>query len=271
MNQVHDFEALEETEFAAYADLCRAAPADVRAAHAIGVRAVGPATCVTSRDIEPAAIFRRAVGLGVRQAATEAQLDAVISDMSARVSTFALPVSEHNRPAALASWLEQRGFTRGYAWMKFRRPCEGVSAVACNLGIRVVGSDMGDAFGRVVSEGFGMPAAIAPWIGELAGRERWVCVMAFADDAPVAAGAAHVSGEYAWLGFGATLPSHRRHGAQNALLARRLIEAAARGARVAVTETGERLPDKPSNSYRNILRAGFEEMYVRQNYLRAST
>lgn len=34
---------------------------------------------------------------------------------------------------------------------------------------------------------------------------------------------------------------------------------------VAVTETGERLPDKPSNSYRNILRAGFEETYLRQN------
>ena len=44
-------------------------------------------------------------------------------------------------------------------------------------------------------------------------------------------------------------------------------EAAARGAQIACTETGERLPDKPSNSYRNILRAGFSEAYVRQNYL----
>jgi hypothetical protein len=42
---------------------------------------------------------------------------------------------------------------------------------------------------------------------------------------------------------------------------------AARGARTAVTETGERLPDKPSNSYRNILRAGFHERYLRHNYL----
>jgi GNAT superfamily N-acetyltransferase len=76
-----------------------------------------------------------------------------------------------------------------------------------------------------------------------------------------------VSSEHAWLGFGATLPAYRRHGAQNALLARRLGEAAARGARTAVTETGERLPDKPSDSYRNILRAGFHERYLRHNYL----
>ena len=42
---------------------------------------------------------------------------------------------------------------------------------------------------------------------------------------------------------------------------------ASRGARTAVTETGERQPDKPSNSYRNILRAGFHERYLRHNYL----
>jgi hypothetical protein len=44
------------------------------------------------------------------------------------------------------------------------------------------------------------------------------------------------------------------------------IGVAVRGARVAVTKTDERLPDKPSNSYRNILRAGFKAMYLRQNY-----
>ena len=79
-----------------------------------------------------------------------------------------------------------------------------------------------------------------------------------------------LGGEYAWLGLGTTLASHRRHGAQAALLARCLNEAAVRGARVAVTETGERQPDKPGVSYRNILRAGFQEMYLRQNYMSPS-
>jgi hypothetical protein len=48
----------------------------------------------------------------------------------------------------------------------------------------------------------------------------------------------------------------------------RIDAAAARGARLAVTETGERVPDKPSGSYRNILRAGFEEVYLRRHWLR---
>lgn len=270
MSQVHDFEALEQIEFEAVSDFFRAAPEPVRATHSIEVKDIGTVTCQTSRDIDPAAIFRRAVGLGVRQPATEADLEATIAHMNAQTKTFAIPLAAQNRPSDLASWLERRGFTRGYAWMKFRRPCQNVPTVESDLDIRVIGLDQREAFGRVVSAGFGLPATIGPWVGELAGRRNWVCVMAFAGGTPVAAGAAYVSGEYAWLGFGATLSEHRRHGAQNALLARRLHEAAARGAQVAVTETGERLPDRPSNSYRNILRAGFEEMYLRQNYLSAA-
>ena len=154
--------------------------------------------------------------------------------------------------------------------MKFCRPCEGAPQVVSDLEIRVIGASLGGEFGRVVAEGFGLPRTVAPWIGALAGRAKWICVMAFAGGAAVAAGAAYVSGRHVWLGLGATSASHRRRGAQNALLARRLSEAAARGAQVAVTETGERVPDKPSPSYRNILRAGFEEAYLRENYMSPS-
>jgi GNAT superfamily N-acetyltransferase len=262
-----DFSALEKVEFDASVDLWHAAPAEVRGALALEVQQVGTAICTTSRGVEPAAIFRRAVGLGVARAATEAELDPVLAHMNRLGLRYAVPVAPPYQPATLAAWLEKRGFTRGYAWMKFSRPCDASLAASTDLEIRVVGPGLGDEFGRVVAAGFGLASTIAPWVGALPGRPNWVCVMAFAESTPVAAGAAYVSGEYAWLGFGATLPSHRRHGAQNALLARRIAEAAARGARMAVTETGERMPDKPRNSYGNILRAGFDECYLRQNYL----
>ena len=263
----YDFAALEDIEFEAGIDLYRAAPEDVRRAHAIEVPDIGATTCLTCRGIEPAAVFRRAVRLGVGQATNELELENVLTYMNGLGSRYAIPVAPQSQPSTLSSWLEKRGFTPGYAWMKFCRPCEGVLQTSCDLEIRVIGREQGGEFGRVVAEGFGLPAAVAPWVGALAGRENWVCVMAFAGASPVAAGAVYVRGEYAWLGFGATLTSHRRHGAQSGLIACRLSEAAARGARTAVTETGERLPDKPSNSYRNILRAGFEEMYLRQNYM----
>jgi GNAT superfamily N-acetyltransferase len=261
------FPALERVEFDASVDLWRAAPAAVRAVHAPELRQVGTATCMSSRGVEPAAIFRRAVGLGVERAASEAELDSVLAHMNGLGQRYALPVAPHYRPAGLAAWVEKRGFTRGYAWMKFSRHCGASLEAPTDLEVRVVGAEHGSAFGEVVAAGFGLASTIAPWVGALPGRPNWACVMVFAESTPIAAGAAYVSGETAWLGFGATLPSHRRHGAQNALLARRLAEAAARGARTAVTETGERLPDKPSASYRNILRAGFEERYLRQNWM----
>lgn len=267
----YDFAALESTEFEASIDLYRAAPEGVRVMHAIEVCDIGAATCLTCRGIEPAAVFRRAVRLGVGRATSAAELDDVLAHMNARKLSYAVPVAPQSQPSGLASWLERRGFTRGYAWMKFCRQCNGAPRVESDLDIRVIGRELGGAFGRVVADGFGLPRTVAPWVGALAGRTNWVCVMAFAGGTPIAAGAVYVNGEHAWLGFGATLASHRRLGAQNALLARRLTEAATRGARVAVTETGERLPDKPSNSYRNILRAGFEETYLRQNYMSPST
>ena len=63
----------------------------------------------------------------------------------------------------------------------------------------------------------------------------------------------------------AARPEHRGKGAQTALLAARIERARTLGLAALTTETGERLPDRPSGSYRNILRAGFVEAYLRPN------
>jgi hypothetical protein len=262
-----DFSGIESSEFAACTDLYRAVPAQVQALHDVQVREIGNAICMSCRGIDPPAMFRRAVGLGTREPATEAGLDAVIGHMDGIGERYAIPVAPLSQPPTLGTWLEQRGFSRGYAWMRFIAPCGAAPSVDTNLDVRVIGGEHAGEFGRVIGEAFGLPPTVAPWLAALVGRDPWICVMAFDGASAVAAGGVFVSGEYAWLGFGATLASHRRRGAQNALLALRMRAAAARGARIACTETGERLPDKPSHSYRNILRAGFTEAYVRQNYL----
>jgi ribosomal protein S18 acetylase RimI-like enzyme len=69
-----------------------------------------------------------------------------------------------------------------------------------------------------------------------------------------------------WLSFAATLPEFRRRGAQNALLAARIRAAAELGCSLVVGETGALEDGRPSNSYRNIVRAGFEPVYDRPNY-----
>jgi GNAT superfamily N-acetyltransferase len=72
------------------------------------------------------------------------------------------------------------------------------------------------------------------------------------------------------FGIAATLEEARGHGCQTALLHRRICDAAEAGCHTLFVETGERVPGRPSASYRNILRAGFEEAYLRPNWQRSA-
>jgi GNAT superfamily N-acetyltransferase len=262
-----DLAALEDIESAAFADLYRAAPDAMRTSLSIDVARIGGATCLRCVRLHPAAIFRRACGLGVQTPARETAVDEIVRHMNGLGESYAVTVIPQAQPPALTGWLEAHGLARGYAFMKFCRSTAGAIDAPSDLAIAAIGPEQGAAFGRVISAGFGLPEAVTDWLARLPGRDGWVCLLATADGVPAAAAAAYVEGTHAWFGLGATLPQFRRRGGQNALLARRLREAQARGALTAVTETGERLPDRPSHSYRNIMRCGFREMYLRQNYM----
>ena len=51
------------------------------------------------------------------------------------------------------------------------------------------------------------------------------------------------------------------------MLAARIEAGLDAGCETLVTETGEPVDGRPGSSYRNLVRAGFEPVYVRQNYL----
>ena len=80
-----------------------------------------------------------------------------------------------------------------------------------------------------------------------------------------------LDGDVAEFGIGATLEPARGRGCQLALLRRRIVDAATAGCHTLFVETGERVPDRPAASYRNILRAGFEEAYLRPNWQRGAS
>jgi hypothetical protein len=258
---------LDAVEVAAFADLYDAAPPAFRAAFAVETEQLAGATILSCRHLQPVAQFRRVSGIGVEAPCSEVDVDSVVASMARRGVDYAVNVAPFTQPAAISRWLGQRGFTRGYAWMKFARDCAAVPGPATGLELRSAGVEAAAEFTNVVLGGFGMPSAAGDWIGALPGRPNWHCVLAYSGDIPIAAGAVYVRGETAWLGLGCTLPTHGRLGAQSALLSRRVQVAAEHGARIAVTETGQWLADRPSGSYRNILRAGFEEIYLRDNYV----
>jgi GNAT superfamily N-acetyltransferase len=160
--------------------------------------------------------------------------------------------------------LQALGYTRGYSWMKFERDDSPPPAVDTDL--RVEETLDAEAFAVASAGGYGFTLELARALSAMVGAPGWRCFVAFAGVEPAACGALYSDGDHGWLGVATTLPEYRRRGAQSALLAARIEAGRADGVRRFTSETGERVEGRPDQSYRNILRAGFREAYVRPNW-----
>lgn len=226
----------------------------------------GGATVLRVPEVPGSPMVNRVVGLGVRSPATEADVDAALAAMGAGVA-FYVAVAPGARPAALPEWLHARGLEPGWGWMAFRRDVAPPASAVTSLRVTEVDTDAdAQAFARVVRVSYELPEAIEPRLERM--RETgWRCWVALDGDEPAGAGALFAADGVAYLGFAGTLSAHRGKGAQSALLAARIRRAAELDCDLILTETGERSGDRPSNSYRNILRAGFREHAVTANWL----
>ena len=256
---------VELTEGAAYADLLRAAPREwgcVAEETSCGWLLMAPPLDML--------LFNRIVGCGVREPARHAELQELLGRFRDRgLRNFGVQLSPAALPSDLPAWLEREGLATGDRWTKVHRGPGTPRAPATAVEVEEIGADAASAFAEVTTIGFGMPAQLRPWIASTVGRPGWRHYVATMDGTPVAAAALFVAGTVGWLGVASTLPQARRHGAQGALLARRVADASAMGCRHIVTETSEELPTRPNPSFRNMMRAGFDVVYHRPNYLRA--
>lgn len=226
----------------------------------------GGATVLTIAEAPGSPMLNRVVGLGVERPATEADLDAALAAIVPGV-TFYVAVDPQARPPELGRWLESRGLEPSWGWMTFARGVEDVPRARTRVElVEVAGDEAAAAFARVVRTGYGLPEATEAVIAR-SPEVGWQCWLATDGAEPVGAAALFVTERAGYLGLAATLPEHRGKGAQNALLAARIRRAAELGCDVVFTETGERRDDRPSDSYRNILRAGFHELAVTANWL----
>jgi hypothetical protein len=257
---------LELVEAAAFTALWEAAPESVRREHGVRTLTIAGAVCTAVGAAPENTMINRVTGLGLRETPTDADLDEIDAFFRDGGTRYAIGLSPF-AAAELAARLEARGFEPGYAWMKFRRGVESPPPVETALRVEEIGAEHGSAFGSVVARGYGLPDGAAEWLGLAAGTPGFRLFLARAGDEPAGAGALFVGEGIGWLGLAATVPEHRRKGAQGAILAERFHAAAAAGLRELATETGERLRDRPSNSYRNLLRFGFAEQYVRPNFV----
>jgi GNAT superfamily N-acetyltransferase len=214
---------------------------------------VGGALCV-AQPLIPIPELNRAIPLD-----SQIDLQAIHAWFAGGEHVVAVP-PEH---APLAGSLAKHGYRQVPSWMKFERskdapPPEPTLPVAETV-------DAAD-LELIFAEGTGFAEAQWPALTAIAGAPGWRCFVAWIDGEPAGMGFLFIDGEAAWCGIGMTRQAFRRRGAQSAVLAARVAAAREAGATVITTETGERVADRPSSSYNNILRAGFREAYLRPNW-----
>lgn len=250
----------------ALADLYAAAPRSLAVSGA-GSEVVGTATIHTFPGGSPT-LFNRVIGLGVGGPVGPRELDLVIASADARAREWVICLAPQAQPSSLYEQLVSRGFEPGYRWMKFRRDvATPVPDVKTDLVIRDAARCEGGLVAALLRRVYGFPQTLDAYVAALVDRAGWRIVVATEGETIVAAAAVFVRGAVAWFGLAGSLESHRRRGSHGALLAARIRTAAEMGARTLVVETGERVAAKPGASYRNILRFGFEEAYLRSNLL----
>lgn len=264
----YDSAALDRVERRFWREVWESVPVDVAREHGIELRDFGPIQAVIVADLPEVGMLNLLLGAA----------DDPDSESLARASTRAsehgvspyAPLTPGLPGSAMAEeWLRSNGFEPAYAWMKFvRNPHPPRFPTPDGVEVVELSATHQEPFGTIAAIGFGLPAWAAEFFAHLPGRRGWHCYVAKVDGEAQACAAMLIEEGIAEFGVAATLEEARGRGCQTALLHRRISDAAEAGCHTLFVETGERLPDRPSASYRNILRAGFEEAYLRPNWQR---
>jgi GNAT superfamily N-acetyltransferase len=258
----------DEAEACAFTALYAAAPDTLRKQLGLRIEQVAGVTLMLAPGI-PDPMFNRAIGFGMRQPATQAGLQAIADTFrQAGCGTWWLHWNPLAQPEGFAAELERSGYSlpRRRSWAKMLRGPQSLPRIATDLGVGRVTPGRAPEVARIVVEAFGMPPFMVDWLMQLDGGP-WRMYAVTDGDAIVGGGCLHLEGDMAWLGVAGVAPSHRRRGGQGALMARRIADAAAAGARHIVTETGEPTTAGEANpSFDNMKRCGFVTVASRLNY-----
>lgn len=234
------------------------------------IEPVGDALCSVSSS-DPSILLNRVLGLGSKGPPGIEQLRAIreIYD-EAGVDRFFLHVVPAWKGDDTNDLLGAAGYRKYRGWMKFVHGPGEVRLSETDLDIRPVGPEYGDAFAAIAAPAFGLLEVSQPVVALLPAVEGQMAFMSFDGEAPAGTGAIFVDDSTAALDWGATHPEFRRRGGQTAVLGRRIRYARDLGCETICTMTGEAVPNDPQHSYNNILKNGFEEAYLRENWIPVS-
>lgn len=160
--------------------------------------------------------FHRVFGLGLNSPTTEAEIDEIIQTYRRKDLSCTIRLSPLAQPPDIRQWLLDRGLVKGDSSAVMYRGTEPVPEVQTSFRIEEVTPSTVALFEKTFCGAFEIPEELAP-VG-MAGLRNWKHYLGFDGKDAVATGALFVRGDVGWLGMGGTLLSHRRQGAQGAIL-----------------------------------------------------
>ena len=221
-------------------------------------------TVVLATKKDPSGRRNTASALGLDQPLDDDLIAELIAFFrEAGVTQATLKVAVPALPDDAGRLRQAHGLTLGPATVKLLRPTD--PTLQAETTLRVAEVDPGQ-YPDVVAIAVRHSQVAAEHASLMAGflqRDDFHAFAAWDGADLVAISVLRFPGEYADLINTLTLPSHRRRGAQTALVAARAALARERGIPWLLVETA--LP--PNSSHANLVRMGFQEAYVREQWI----
>ncbi|EXG82368.1 GNAT family N-acetyltransferase [Cryptosporangium arvum] len=248
-----------------YALASGTSPAD-RETFGIAATRLGGGVVVSTPE-DPTGFWTKVLGLGVTEPVTAGVVDAAVDFLTAHGSTRAtFQIAPDRLPDDWDDIAARHGINAGSSWVKLACPMAAFRPGETGLRVRPVTDADADRAAAVIAAGFGMDPTLVAGLYAPAWRSgEFLGFAAWDDDEMVAAAATRLAPPTASMYGAATLPGHRGHGAQSALLAARAAVAETAGCEVLVAETYVPPVEGTNPSLNNMIRAGFEVLYVRVN------
>ena len=258
---------LERSELRAWSAVYRAAPPAAVTACGLGIHDFPPASAIWMSKID---LFdcNRVLGLGLAGPPEQRTVQEIIDTYErAMVPRFFVQLAPLVTVGPTITAVTDLGFAHHSNGVRLVRDVTSPGPSSIKHRVEEIGPELGATFGEILCTGFGWNAALGLAVTSMVGTPGWKFYLAYAHDRPVGTAILVIDGRIGWLGLAATLPEARGHGAQSALIARRILDARTAGCEVLSAETEEEGLAQVAPSYRNIVRAGFEVGYLRPNYL----
>lgn len=244
-------------------DIWSVAPLDAVVETGLEIESFGPIMASVFRSFPEERRLQLIQGAAEPGAVKDGHLAAAIDWMRERDVDFLIPVTAERPESRRAEeWLNWRGFEQAAVVGQYARSTAAPpEPEAGGAEVLELYPDEGEGMAEIAAAELGLPviAGVVLFNG-LPGLDGWRCYVALLDGVLAGCGAMLISRGIAVLGIDGTLPPARGRGCSRALLCRRIRDAAAAGCHTVLASGAGAVTAGSSETARNLLSTGFEEI-----------